>query len=112
MGGAVSDPDWKDELRWTVEAFTATDFRGHPVAPPEVQGVASRYLMGAVMPHIEAAYRRGREAGGSRAGYRLVLENERLRKELARYEREEKCATAPAPSAGSPSPASTTEAGP
>ncbi|MFI2348054.1 hypothetical protein ACH492_13600 [Streptomyces sp. NPDC019443] len=36
----------------------------------------------AVLPHFELAYKRGQEAAGSRAGYRVVQENERLRREL------------------------------
>ncbi|MGI5400614.1 hypothetical protein ACQEVG_14370 [Streptomyces sp. CA-135486] len=32
--------------------------------------------------HLELAYKRGQEAVGSRAGYRVVQENERLRREL------------------------------
>lgn len=36
----------------------------------------------AVLPHFELAYKRGLMATQSRAGYRLVRENERLRREL------------------------------
>lgn len=39
-------------------------------------------VMTAVLPHFELAYKRGRMAADSRAGYRLVQENERLRREL------------------------------
>jgi hypothetical protein len=52
-----------------AEAFAATDFQGHPVAPPNVQGAVSRYLLGLIEPHIEAAYQRGLMAGRSQAGY-------------------------------------------
>lgn len=79
----MSEPDWKTEAQRTAEAFAATDFNGHPVAPEAVRGAVSRYLLGQFMPHIEAAYQRGHEAGSSKAGYRLVQENERLRHELA-----------------------------
>lgn len=65
----MSEPDWKAELRWTVEAFAATNFRGHQAPDSEVRGVMSRYLMGALLPHIEAAYQRGLQAGRSQAGY-------------------------------------------
>jgi hypothetical protein len=45
-----------------------------------------------VMPHIEAAYMRGYQAGSSQASYRLVQENEKLRRDLSlarRYKGEE-----------------------
>jgi hypothetical protein len=72
MGGTVSEPDWKTELRWMAEAFAATDFNGHLVAPPNVQGAVSRYLLGVIEPHIEAAYQRGLQAGRSQSGYRTT----------------------------------------
>jgi hypothetical protein len=72
MGGTVSEPDWKTELRWMAEAFAATDFQGHPVAPPDIRGAVSRYLMGSIEPHIEAAYKRGLMAGRSQTGYRTT----------------------------------------
>lgn len=69
MGGTLAEPDWKQELRWAAEAFAATNFEGHPAPPRDVQDVMSRYLLGALLPHIEAAYQRGLMAGRSQAGY-------------------------------------------
>jgi hypothetical protein len=65
----MSEPDWKTEVQWTAEAFAATDFNGHPVAPEAIRGAVSRYLLCQFMPHIEAAYQRGLMAGRSQAGY-------------------------------------------
>lgn len=39
-------------------------------------------LLAAVLPHLEAAYKHGEVAGRSQAGYRLVAENERLRRQI------------------------------
>ncbi|WP_413114786.1 hypothetical protein ACK1X7_07205 [Streptomyces sp. CY1] len=64
----ADDPAWKAALR------DALSPGGGPVETDR--------LMTAVLPHIEAAYRRGLAAGASRAGYRLTRENERLRREL------------------------------
>lgn len=65
----MSEPDWKQELQWTAEAFAATDFNGRPVAPEAIRGAVSRYLLSTFLPHIEAAYQRGLMAGRSQAGY-------------------------------------------
>lgn len=65
----MSEPEWKTELRWMAESFAATKFLDHPAPAPSVQAVMSRYLMGALLPHIEAAYQRGLMAGRSQAGY-------------------------------------------
>lgn len=90
MGGTVTEPDWKTQLRRTAEAFAATDFRGHPVSPPGLRDAVSRYLMGELLPHVETAYKNGLDAGRSQTGYRLVQENERLRRELALAQQERK----------------------
>jgi hypothetical protein len=86
----VSEPDWKAALRADLgEAFDAA------------------------MPHIEAAFKRGFDRGRSRASYRVLRENERLRRELElahREGKEEPCRTDTAGAAG-PTPASPTEAG-
>ncbi|MGV9850401.1 hypothetical protein ACWDWU_16770 [Streptomyces sp. NPDC003442] len=64
----ADDPAWKAELRDALSTWGGS--------------AETDRLMTAVLPHIEAAYRRGLAAGASRAGYRLVRENERLRREL------------------------------
>lgn len=94
----MPEPDWKQELRWMAEAFAATDFQGHSVAPSEIQGAVSRYLLATGEPHIEAAYVRGLVAGRSQQGYAT-----------RRKKKEEQCSPTAAPSAGPPSPASSTE---
>jgi hypothetical protein len=48
---------------------------------PNGTGVVAAVLT-AVLPHLELAYKRGQDAAQSRAGYRVVQENERLRREL------------------------------
>lgn len=69
-------PTWNEALRSTVSAWVAgTDWLKE-----------SAYV--ALLPHIEAAYKRGHEAGSSKASYRLVRENERLRRELEASRRE------------------------
>lgn len=72
----MSQPDWKAELRATVYAW--------------VSGIdwLKENAYKALLPHIEAAYKRGHEAGSSKASYRLVRENERLRRELELSRRE------------------------
>jgi hypothetical protein len=65
----VSEPQWKTELSRDLV------LRGF-LADTEAE------RLDVVMPHIEAAFKRGHEAGSSKAGYRLVQENERLRREL------------------------------
>ncbi|MFF9088423.1 hypothetical protein ACF1BE_18740 [Streptomyces sp. NPDC014991] len=67
---------WHEALRSTVSAWVSgTDWIKE-----------SAYV--ALLPHVEAAYKRGHEAGSSQAGYRLVQENERLRRELELARRE------------------------
>lgn len=79
----MSEPDWKLALMgWVVVAVGGT---AH----------AQAYALETLLPHIEAAYQRGLMAGRSQAGYTT-----------RRKKREDSpCA----PSAASPSPASTTE---
>lgn len=93
----MSEPDWKTELRRAIEAMDPT---------------GSPYWLQVLLPHIEAAYRRGHEAGFSRAGYRLVQENERLRRELAlahQSRREEDACSTDTATAGGRTPASPTD---
>lgn len=96
----MAEPAWKAALRETVRAW---------VAPSEIirEGAYE-----ALLPHIETAYKNGLAAGRSQTGYRLVQENERLRRELAlaqQERRESPCTTGTAGAAGR-TPASTTEA--
>lgn len=93
----MAEPAWKAELRALAERLD--------------QYGDAEYATAQLMPHIEAAYKRGHEAGSSKAGYRLVQENERLRRELALQGKESSCPRTAAPTAASPSPASTTEEG-
>lgn len=65
----MSEPAWKAELSRALVLY------GFLAETDEER-------MAVVMPHIEAAFKRGHEAGRSQAGYRLVEENERLRREL------------------------------
>lgn len=53
-----------------------------PYVPEDVPENATTAVVQAVLPHFELAYKRGQEAAQSRAGYRVVQENERLRREL------------------------------
>lgn len=64
--------DLKKDLREAIE--------DHIDKMPSATGVDSVLLR--VLPHLEAAYKRGEVAGRSRAGYRLVAENERLRRQV------------------------------
>lgn len=82
----MSEPSWKTELCSELLAFT--DY-----GEGEMDD-----LMRVVMPHIDAAYERGLVAGRSQSGYTT-----------RRKRKEDPCPTA-APSAGTPSPASSTEA--
>lgn len=53
-----------------------------PYMDTETSYPAVTAVVQAVLPHFELAYRRGLAAADSRAGYRVVQENERLRREL------------------------------
>ncbi|MEU3522293.1 hypothetical protein AB0E62_00190 [Streptomyces sp. NPDC038707] len=65
-----ASPDWKQALDAALQQITnSTD---------------DDEAMAIVLPHVEAAFKRGCEAGSSRAGYRLVKENERLRRGMRR----------------------------
>ncbi|MFF5471082.1 hypothetical protein [Streptomyces achromogenes] len=69
-----ASPDWKQRLNAALQQITnSTD---------------DDEAMAIVLPHVEAAFKRGYEAGASRAGYRLVRENEQLRRELDALRRE------------------------
>ncbi|MEV7814297.1 hypothetical protein AB0P05_26765 [Streptomyces flaveolus] len=67
---------WQEALRTTVDAW---------VTGNEMVKATAHHALHA---HVEAAYKRGHEAGSSKAGYRLVTENERLRRELELARRE------------------------
>jgi hypothetical protein len=71
----VSEPAWKTELR---SDFDQNAWKiGGPYGDWDTEEA-----MKVATPHAEAAFKRGHEAGSSKAGYRLVQENERLRREL------------------------------
>ncbi|MFC8490680.1 hypothetical protein ACFUJU_07720 [Streptomyces sp. NPDC057235] len=53
-------------------------------------GGSTAAVLRAVLPHLEAAYKRGETAAKLRQGSRLVVENERLRR-VARQLKEERC---------------------
>ncbi|MFE4370347.1 hypothetical protein ACFRMN_19290 [Streptomyces sp. NPDC056835] len=72
----MSQPAWKAELRTTVDAWTAGG------------SIVREGAFAALMPHIEAAFKRGHDAAKLRQGSRLVVENERLRRELSAHARE------------------------
>lgn len=83
----MPEPDWKIELRGVVDAWvTGGD-------------IVKDAAFERVMVHIEAAYQRGLDAGRSQTGY------------TTRRKRKGEEPWTDAPSAGSPSPASTTEGG-
>lgn len=50
--------------------------------PEDVPESATTAILTVVLPHFELAYKRGLAAAESRAGYRVVQENEKLRREL------------------------------
>ncbi|MFD6249828.1 hypothetical protein [Streptomyces roseolus] len=71
---------WHLDLKGDIEAAIGLDV-------PVVGGAEAVYrardiLLAAVLPHLEAAYKHGEVAGRSQAGYRLVAENERLRRQI------------------------------
>lgn len=70
MGGTVSEQQWRDALRAAIKEHAWSE------------GQAAD-LTRALQPHFEAAHARGVMTGRSKAGYRLVQENETLRRELA-----------------------------
>lgn len=77
--------DWKTELRSELSRIASDIERGNGI-----QGgidYARQDLESTVFDAVEAAHERGHEAGSSKAGYRLVQENERLRRELEFAER-------------------------
>ena len=72
--------DMRKDIREALTPYLDND--AHPSAAIAVTQ--------AVLPHFELAYKRGQEAGSSRAGYRVVQENERLRRELELAKRGER----------------------
>jgi hypothetical protein len=64
--------DLKADIRQVLRGVLEGD-------PAEVDVTA---VLAAALPHFELAYKRGLAAAESRAGYRVVQENERLRREL------------------------------
>jgi hypothetical protein len=91
MGGTVSEPDWETQLR--------TQLKNLSRLYPEAMGIES-VASALVRHHIDAAYQRGLIAGRSQQGYAT-----------RRKKKEEQCSPTAAPSAGPPSPASSTEEG-
>lgn len=85
----MSEPVWDDALRNTVEAWVVGGFL--------VREGAYR----ALLPHIEAAYARGLQAGRSQAGYRTT-----------RKKKEPPCPTSPSVPSAPGSSASAAEAEP
>ncbi|MFF3751756.1 hypothetical protein ACFYYH_15070 [Streptomyces sp. NPDC002018] len=77
----MSQPAWKAELSRDIEVAIGL----HMVCggAKEVHRLRDHVLKD-VMPHIEAAFKRGEDAAKLREGSRLVQENERLRRELRR----------------------------
>lgn len=59
----MSEPDWKTELRRTV---------GAQIDPWIEHDWQEDALLGALLPHIDAAYQRGLQAGRSQAGYKTT----------------------------------------
>lgn len=58
-----------------------------PYMDTETSYPAVTAVLAAVLPHMELAYKRGQTAASSQAGYRVVQENERLRRELEQAKR-------------------------
>jgi hypothetical protein len=96
----MPEPDWNARLE--------TQLSNLAKLYPEAEGL-SEVVRSLVTWHRVDAHDAGWLANRSKAGYRLVSENEKLRRELELSKRkEDPCPTA-APSAGTPSPASSTE---
>lgn len=77
----MSEPGWKDELR--------EDLRW-ALAPHTGLHESAEAALTAVLPHVEAAYWRGLQAGRSQAGYQETRRKQR---------EEEPCPSPSAPSA-------------
>ncbi|WP_326613202.1 hypothetical protein OG949_33120 [Streptomyces scopuliridis] len=78
----MSQPAWKAELSRDIEAAIGLNM--------DCGGAEGVYrlrdvVLKDVMPHIEAAFKRGHDVAKLRQGSRLVVENERLRRELEHY---------------------------
>lgn len=75
----MANEKWRMDLKKDIrEALDPYFPEGEVIGP----GGATSAALRAVLPHLEAAYKRGEVAGRSRAGYRLVAENERLRRQI------------------------------
>jgi hypothetical protein len=75
MGGTVSEPDWKTELRSELETAASDIERGNGI-----QGgmdCARQGLEYAVFEAVEAAYQRGLMAGRSQSGYATRRKNKK-----------------------------------
>lgn len=68
----------REQLRPIASSWFETDL---------LAGIALEGLTDAVYPLLRDAYANGRNAADSRAGYRLVQENESLRRELERIKK-------------------------
>lgn len=83
----MANEKWRLDLKGDIEAAI-----GLNVDCGGAEGVyrVRDAVLAAVLPHLEAAYKRGHVAGASRSGrpvtrtenHRLTQENERLRREL------------------------------
>ncbi|WP_329407124.1 hypothetical protein OG802_03505 [Streptomyces sp. NBC_00704] len=91
----MSEPSWKTELRSELDDAASTIERGSSIQGGIDYG--RQGLESTVFEALDAAYQRGEQAGSSRMNYRLVQENERLRRELGLAQqskrREEVCPT-------------------
>jgi hypothetical protein len=97
MGGTVSEPDWKRELRKQLDGLSGS----HPDLAPG--GSLRAVIVSLVEVHRSEAYQRGLMAGRSQTGYRTTRKKKTDQKE-------ERWRTTTAGAAG-PTPASTTETG-
>lgn len=90
VGGILSEPDWKAELRrdLVIHGFLAE---------------TDEERMAVVMPHIEAAYQRGLMAGRSQQSY---ASTRRKGKEKPKWYHLQQMETPSAPSASGTTPAS------
>jgi hypothetical protein len=69
MGGTVSEPVWETRLNADIEAAIGLSVDcGGTAGVQRVRDVVLRN----VLPHIDAAYKRGLMAGRSQSGYRTT----------------------------------------
>lgn len=76
----MAESEWKSELRSELSRIASDIERGNGI-----QGgidYSRQDLEHTVFEAVDSAYKRGLMAAGSKAGFRLVQENERLRREL------------------------------